>query len=440
MAATNAMIQLLEKIEHFFPDEKDMPTMKDLKNPTSAMVYVFLGRALYEFNIIIDTLKIAHYSQTNCSNYNEVYAEVIPYINLYEIYRKIFDTADIKVEFSMADILQPRPNKNVKVLNAVMDFLIFAEQRVTEMTPVFEERRINKMKKEQHENEKQDLKKRINEGMHRAQLNEEKKYKLTKQIEMLKTNLGAKHEMKEEIDNQKAQHIAALKDAEHKLAKSSVLLKEVNEERDKISSRIVDSPQHIISDIENQRKKYNESKQKLDQMGQNIKDVQKQNNNMSSLLVILEQKSKKMKQARELCKTISDLEAKLKEETDSMDSLERAHKEMEKRQAGVMKKNETLEENEKEMYDINEEAVQNLKQKLTEKKETLKSQTKCTEESLSTMKRLEAELEDHVEEHNKLKEQCNQVMRLLVTKCDELSDKRKELSLKFINLSTKCKK
>lgn len=58
MANTNAALQLIEKIESFYPNETDMPTMQDLKNPTSAMVYKFLGRALYEFSIDIDTLKM----------------------------------------------------------------------------------------------------------------------------------------------------------------------------------------------------------------------------------------------------------------------------------------------------------------------------------------------------------------------------------------------
>lgn len=58
-AHNNAMMQLLEKIERFFPEPGgDMPTLQDLKNPTSSMVVKFLGRAFYEFNVEFDTLRM----------------------------------------------------------------------------------------------------------------------------------------------------------------------------------------------------------------------------------------------------------------------------------------------------------------------------------------------------------------------------------------------
>lgn len=67
----NAMMQLLEKIENFFTNEtlpNEMPTLQDLKNPTSSMVFKFLGRALFEFNIDLDSLRIVRLAGSDTSS------------------------------------------------------------------------------------------------------------------------------------------------------------------------------------------------------------------------------------------------------------------------------------------------------------------------------------------------------------------------------------
>ncbi|KAI5742729.1 hypothetical protein M8J77_010671 [Diaphorina citri] len=433
MASNNAMMQLLEKIEDFFQDQSDLPTLQDLKNPTSTMVYKFLGRGLLEFGIEMDSLKMAHYSQSTCSAYPDNYTEIIPYINLYKIYRDIFDIADIKVDFSMRDILQPRPNRNVKVMNAVMDFLDFADKQVYEMTPIFDEIRNAKEKAKQIEEAKQMLRKDINEAMHREKQIDERKRELTEKLEILKRTLSEKHEKKDEMEKQKQVHIAELKDSENKLAKSIKALKELTEERDKIRSRIVDSPQHIIADIENLRRKRSELRNDLELLGQNIGDVKAKNSQMNSLLGILADKRKNMKEAQVLCKTISELELKLKEETSKLDSLDRAHKEMEKRLLNVQKKQKVAEQQEREVCDQNEEAIRNLKLTLDEKKGTLASQTKCTEESSIAYKELEAESEAVTVEFNTVRETCTQVMQVLYDNYQQMLQQRENFAHNYLN-------
>ncbi|XP_008480453.1 centriolin-like [Diaphorina citri] len=207
----------------------------------------------------------------------------------------------------------------------------------------------------------------------------------------------------------------------------------LTEERDKIRSRIVDSPQHIIADIENLRRKRSELRNDLELLGQNIGDVKAKNSQMNSLLGILADKRKNMKEAQVLCKTISELELKLKEETSKLDSLDRAHKEMEKRLLNVQKKQKVAEQQEREVCDQNEEAIRNLKLTLDEKKGTLASQTKCTEESSIAYKELEAELEAVTVEFNTVRETCTQVMQVLYDNYQQMLQQRENFAHSYLN-------
>ncbi|XP_050523408.1 uncharacterized protein LOC126895507 [Daktulosphaira vitifoliae] len=388
---------LIKELEQYMPQFK--ASMKDLQEPSQTFVTNFYTDVFSEF--FCDVNNLTEIQVTQNLTYNEMYGETVPILNMCIALRYIYSKLGID-DFGLNDICDPSPKRTYRLLQTMINFIKYSDEKISEADAQMKAVRNMKEKIDNLRKQKDNLKETINQkSLHRKQRGTEIKSVADEgknaRIELMDIQ-KSKEEILKELDKVKQEQESVEKQCSLLSEQRDNIIRDINSLR----NQIVEAPDLLKADLERLKRMKNEvTEKKTAMMGQ--VSAKKQT------VITLEQE-------------LSAQEKRLRLLTDITEKNDRLLKINQEIETMLQEKSESLELSEdlKEKIDFAEHERANINNKIT-------NILKDMEFERNAMKSKYDLLEKELEEKIKYKNNHYESIKLLENEISRCSLQRKQL-------------
>lgn len=357
--------------------------------------------------------------------YPELYEESLPLLILSLALSRVLASLGIK-NFSIQDIQEPKSSRLARIGSAVVNFILFREQRI-DVFRGFKEDNERSAKQFEHVVKMNDeLKMKVN-SLKSARAEQEPEFmKVQQEMQGLTITMNEMEKVKMSKQKSISEIKTAVAERNAATEKIKVLILKTKEEMDKLSQKIVQSPERVREDQENMKQQLVNMKcgmekkwELLEEMRQRLETVVQGTTTVDKVLKLLLELETDLVKENEISSEINQIVERCQEQRTRLTRLHAKKDQLQQIMSGRLEKRDKLSLQHQNKLQSLAASINSLK----EQKELYRQRFDSDEAHKSDIKKQEQQIIDSINEENRIlekkKEMAMHLYRQILEKIDQ---------------------